>query len=75
MYNNKIHSAIKVSSFKANYEQDPRIEFKERRKGNFVEKIRKIWEKAKIALGKVQEEIRKYTDRKWQEAEEYKVKD
>ena len=64
-----------MSSFKANYKQDPRIEFKERRKGNFVEKIRKIREKAKIALGKVQEEIRKYTDRKWQEAEEYKVKD
>jgi len=47
-YNNKIHAATKVSPFKANYGQDPRMGFEERRKGkyeaagNFVEKMKKI---------------------------------
>ena len=47
-YNNKIHSTTKVFSFKTNYDQDPRMEFKGRRKekyettGKFVEKIKKI---------------------------------
>jgi len=47
-YNNKIHAATKISLFKANYGQDPRIGFEERRKGKykvvgkFVERIRKI---------------------------------
>jgi len=34
-YNNKIYSAIKVSPFKANYSQNPRMGFKERRKGKY----------------------------------------
>ena len=80
-YNNKIHTATKVSLFKANYGQDLRMGFKGRRKGkfeaaeNFVNKIRKIQEEAKAALGKVQEEIKKFADRKWEEVEEYKVED
>jgi len=47
-YNNKIHSATKVFSFKANYGQDPRMGFEERRKGKFeivgkfVKRIKKI---------------------------------
>jgi len=32
--------------------------------GKFVEKIRKIQEEAKAALGKAQEEIKKFADRK-----------
>ena len=69
-YNNKIHSATKVSLFKTNYGQDPRMGFEERRKGkykaveNFVERIRKIQEKAKTVLGKVQKKMKKFTDRK-----------
>ena len=69
-YNNKVHLATKVSSFEANYGQDPRMEFEGRRKGNFkaagkfVERIKKIQEKAKVVLGKAQEEMKKYTDRK-----------
>ena len=63
MHNNKIYAATKISPFKANYGQDPRIRFKGRRKrkyevaGKFVEKMKKIQEKAKAALGKAQEEI------------------
>jgi len=34
-YNNKIHMATKVSPFKANYGQDPRMGFEERRKGKY----------------------------------------
>jgi len=47
-YNNKIHVAIKTSPFKANYSQDPRMEFEGRRKGKykavgkFIEKMKKI---------------------------------
>ena len=52
-YNNKIHVATKNSLFKVNYRQDPRMGFEDRRKGKyevagkFVEKMRKIQEKAK----------------------------
>ena len=78
-YNNKIHPTTKVFIFKVNYGQDPRMGFEGRRKekyrmaGKFIEKIRKIQEKAKVILGKAQEEIKKFTDRKQEEKEEYKV--
>jgi len=70
VYNNKIHVATKVLPFKVNYGQDPRIGFEGRRKGKykavekFIEKIRKIQEEAKAALRKVQEEMKKFADRK-----------
>ena len=70
MYNNKIHSATKISLFKANYGQNPRIGFKGRRKGKyeaagkFIEKIKKIQKEAKAALEKVQEKMKKFADRK-----------
>jgi len=76
-YNNKIHLATKISPFKANYSQDPRIEFEERREGKyeavgrFIEKMRKIQEEVKVALGKVQEEMRKFVDRKQKKEKEY----
>jgi len=40
-YNNKAHSSTKTSLFKANYEQDPRMGFKVRKKGKYegVEKF------------------------------------
>ena len=70
MYNNKIHTATKTSPFKANYSQDPRMGFEGRRKGKykavgkFVEKMKKIQEKAKAALEKAQEEMKKFGDRR-----------
>jgi len=80
-YNNKIHVATKVLPFKVNYSQDPRMGFEGRRKGKyeaarkFIEKIKKIQEEAKAALRKVQEEIKKFADRKQGKGEEYRVRD
>jgi len=80
-YNNKVHSSTKTSSFKANYGQDPRMGFEGRKKGKyagaekFVEKMKEIQEEAKAALKKAQEDMRKYTDRKRSDVEEYKVED
>ena len=80
-YNNKIHVATKTLPFKANYGQDPRMGFEGRRKGKyeavgkFVEKMKKIQEEAKAALGKAQEEMKRFGDRKRGKGEEYKVGD
>ena len=81
VYNNKIHIATKILPFKANYGQDPRIEFEGRRKGKyevvgrFVERIKKIQKEAKAALGKVQKKMKKFANRRQREEEEYKVGD
>jgi len=80
-YNNKGHSSTRMLPFKANYGQDPRMGFKGRKKGKyvggekFVKKIKEIQEEAKVALRKEQEDIRKYTDKKRSDADEYKVED
>jgi len=80
-YNNKVHSSTQMTPFKANYGQDPRMGFKERKKRKykgakkFIEKIKEIQEEARVVLGKAQEEIKKYTDRKRGEVDDYKVED
>ena len=80
-YNNKVYLSTKTSLFKVNYRQDPRIEFEGRKKGKyagtekFVEKMREIQEEAKAALGKAQEDMKKYVNRKRAEVKEYKVGD
>jgi len=80
-YNNKIHVVTKTSPFKANYGQDSRMGFEGRRKGKyevagkFVEKMKKIQEEAKVALGKAQEEMKRFGDRRRGKGEEYKVGD
>jgi len=80
-YNNKAHSSTQTSPFKANYEQDPRIGFKGRKKGKyvgaekFVEKMKEIQEEVKAALKKAQEDMRKYTNRKRSDIDKYKVGD
>ena len=81
VYNNKIYIATKTLPFKANYSQDPKMGFKGRRKGKyevaekFVERMRKIQEKAKAALEKAQEEMKKFANRKRRKEEEYRVED
>ena len=78
-YNNKIHSSTRMLLFKANYGQDLRMGFKGRKKGKyegaerFVEKMKEIQEEAKAVLGKVQEEIKKYVNRKQAKADDYRV--
>jgi len=80
-YNNKVHSSTKMLPFMANYRQDPRIGFEIRKKGKyegaekFVAKIKEIQKKAKAALRKAQEEMKKYADKKRVEVNEYKVGD
>ena len=55
--------------------------FEGRKKGKywkvekFIEKMKEIQEEAKAALGKVQEEMKKYVDRKRGEVNNYKVRD
>jgi len=55
--------------------------FKGRKKGRyvgaekFIEKMKEIQEKAKAALGKAQADMKKYTDKKRLDIEEYKVRD
>jgi len=41
----------------------------------FVKEIMKIHEEVKITLKKLQEEMKKYTDKNRKKAEEYKVED
>ena len=41
----------------------------------FVERMKKIQKETRAALEKVQEEMKKYVDRKWKKAEEYKIGD
>jgi len=80
-YNNKVHSSTKISPFKANYGQNPRMGFEGRKKRKykgaekFIEKMKEIQEKEKAALGKVQEDMRKYTERKRSDVDEYRVGD
>jgi len=67
--------------FKANYGQDPRMRFEGRKKGKymgvekFVKKIKEIQKEVKVALGKMQEDMKKYVNKKRAEVEEYKVGD
>ena len=55
--------------------------FKERKKGKykgvkkFIEKIKEIQKEARVVLGKVQEEMKKYVNRKRGEVDDYKVGD
>ena len=69
-YNNKIYAATKILPFKANYGQDPRMGSEGRRKerykvaGRFVKRIKKIQEKTKTVLGKAQEEMKKFANKR-----------
>ena len=63
-----MHSSTKTLLFKANYGQDPRMGFKGKKKRKykrakkFIRKMKEIQKEAKAALGKVQEEMKKYTE-------------
>ena len=80
-YNNKVHTGTKVSPFKANQGQDPRMGFELRKKGKykgaekFAERMRKVQEEAKAALQKAQEDMKQYADRERGEVEEYRIGD
>ena len=80
-YNNKVHTSTKVLPFKANNSQNPRMGFEMRKKGKFegmekfTKRIKEVQEEAKTALGKVQEDMKKYANRHRLEVVGYKVGD
>ena len=79
--NNKVHTAIKVFSFIANYERKLQMGADIRRKGKvekmieFIERMRRIQEEAEAALKKAQEEMRRQADRGRQKVEEWKKRE
>jgi len=78
-YNNKVHMGTKVSPFQVNHRQNPRIEFKlrkkERYKGveRFVERMKNVQKETKTVLQKAQEDMKQYVNRERGEVEEYRV--
>jgi len=80
-YNNKVHTGTKVSPFKANSGQNPRMGFEMRKKGKyegvekFAKKLKNVQEEAKAALQKAQEDMKWYADRERGEVEKYRVSD
>ena len=78
-YNNKVHTGTKVSPFKVNSGQDPRMGFEMRKKGKykgaekFVENLKNVQEEVKAALQKAQEDMKRYVDRERREVEKYRV--
>ena len=79
-FNNKMHTATKMSPFQVNYEREPRMGFDIRKKGKnekVEEFAREMKEKheTRAALVRSQEEIKRQADRSRKEAKEYRVGD
>ena len=74
--NNKVHTAMKVSPFMANYGRELRMGGDIRRKGKveraaeFVKKLKRVQEEAGATLKKTQKEMKRYADRNRKETEE-----
>jgi len=81
VYNNKVNTFTKVSSFRANSGRDLRMGFEMRKQGKsegakeFAERMKRTQEEAQAALKRAQEEMKKQADRQRGEAEEYQVGD
>ena len=79
--NNKTHIATKVSPFIVNYGRELRMGGNIRKKEKienateFVERMKKVHEKAGAALKRTQEEMKRYVDRSRRETEEWKRED
>jgi len=79
--NNKVHTATKMLPFIANYGRELRMGGDIRRKGKvekvteFVERMKKVHEKAGVALKKAQEDMKRQTDRRRRETEDWKRED
>jgi len=79
--NNKVHTAMKISPFMANYGRELRMGGNIRKRGKvekvmeFVERMKKVHEEAGAALKKVQEDMKKQADRERKETEDWKKGD
>ena len=79
--NNKVHTATKVLPFMANYRRELRMggDIRKREKVEkameFVERIKKVYEEAGVVLKKVQEDMKRQTDRERKETEDWKKGD
>jgi len=74
--NNKVHTATKVLSFMENYGREMRMGGDIRKRGKvkkateFIERIKKVYEEARAALKKMQEDMKRQADRGRRETEE-----
>jgi len=79
--NNKVHTATKVLSFMTNYGRELRIGEDIRKRGKiekameFVERMKKVYEKAGAALKKAQKDMKRQADRRRKKTEDWKKKD
>ena len=80
-YNNKVHSATKVSPFYANYGRHPRMGIEPWRAGKselakeFAEQMKEIHEEAGAALSKACDDMTCYADQHRGSAPKYKIGD
>ena len=80
-FNNKVHTAIKMSLFQVNYGKEPRMGFDIRKKEKnekakeFAKEMKKRHEEARVALVRLQEEMKRQANRSRKEIEEYRVGD
>jgi len=79
--NNKVHTAMKVLPFVANYGKELRMGGNIRKKEKvekvmeFVERMKKVHEEAETALKKVQEDMKRQVDKGRRESKNWKRRD
>ena len=79
--NNKVYMATKVLPFMANYGRELRMGGDIRKRGKvestteFVERMKKVHEKAGVALKKTQEDMKRQVDKGRKETEDWKKRD
>ena len=79
--NNKVHMTTKVSPFMANYRRELRMRGDIRKKEKvesvikFVERMKKVYKEAGVALKKVQKDMKRQVDRERKESENWKKGD
>jgi len=78
-FNNEVHTVTKTSPFQVNYGREPRMGFDIRKKEKnekveeFAKEMKERHKEVRMALVKLQEEMKKQADRSRKEAEEYRV--
>ena len=80
-FNNKVHTATKMSPLQVNYGKEPRMGFDIRKKRKnekaeeFAKEMKERHEEARAALVRSQEKMKRQADRSRKKAEEYRVGD